>query len=168
MTHGGSTTAPVPPGPGVQPPFVAPPTDGMRQRRWLAFGLAAATVLLCCAGSVVGFGALVVLGNQAIIDQSRAAVTEYLTAIQQERYADAYGMLCEDRRAVESQRQFERAREEEPKISSFTVGEPVLGSDGEMRVPAQLRYVGGGSRSLRYLLKQDRTTGEFKVCGTEV
>ena len=49
---------PPPRGPGVQAPFVAPPTDGRRRRRWWAIGLTAGAVVLCCAGSVAGLGGL--------------------------------------------------------------------------------------------------------------
>src|SRR5262245_20389120 len=79
----GAPGPPPPPGPGVQPPFVAPPTDGKRRRRWIALAWSGAAALVLCIGGVVGVGALAVFGSQMIIDQSKAAVRDYLTALQQ-------------------------------------------------------------------------------------
>src|SRR5262247_520449 len=85
---------PPPPGPGVQPPFVAPPTDGKRRRRWIALAWSGAAVVVLCIGGVVGIGALAVFGSQMIVDQSKAAVRDYLTALQEREYAKAYSMQC--------------------------------------------------------------------------
>src|SRR5215470_1555921 len=97
---------PPPPGPGVQPPFVAPPTDGARQRRWLAIGLAAASALLCCVGGLFGLGGVVVLGGRAVIDEAKLAVTNYLTAVERQNYAGAYRLLCDQIQARTTETEF--------------------------------------------------------------
>jgi hypothetical protein len=163
-TPSGAAPAP-PPGPGVQPPFVAPPTDGTVQRRWVGVGLAAAAALLCCVGALVGVGSLVVFGGQAIVDETRAAVTNYLTAIQREQYADAYRLLCDEQRARTTETNFARSFATAPRIVSFTVGKPVIAADIE--VPANLTYDNFTTVSVTYLLVQDTSTGDFKVCGVK-
>src|SRR5258705_5290371 len=85
---------PPPPGPGVVPPFVTPPTDGTRQRRWWAVGLAGAAVLVLCIGGVIGLGSLVVLFNQAAVDQSKGAVTNFLVAVQAGGLGSSYDHQC--------------------------------------------------------------------------
>jgi hypothetical protein len=154
---------PPPPGPGVQPPFVAPPTDGVRQRRWLAAGLAGGTALLLCIGGIFGLGGLIVLGGQAVLDKSRAAVTDYLTAVQARDYDKAYDQLCEAEQARQSKLQFEHSFEG-PRITTFTVSDPDL-SGQEVVVPATISYESGGTRVLRYRLVQNSQTGDFEVCG---
>lgn len=156
---------PPPPGPGVRPPFVAPPTDGARQRRWLAVGLASAAALVVCVGGLVGLGGLLVFGYQMTLDQSRAAVTEYLTAIKEEDFSRAYAQLCDAQRARVDEREFVRARASEPGIATFTVGEPDL--TGPVVVPATVGYDDGSSATVRYVLEQDTSTGEFEVCGED-
>jgi hypothetical protein len=169
MTAGATGTAqppsyqPPPPGPGVQPPFVAPPTDGAKQRRWLAIGLGGAAALLCCVGGLFGGAALVVLGTQTIADQSRTAVVDYLSAVRDERYDDAYALLCDAEQATTPLDEFVRSFDGEPGITSFTVGEAVLANTVE--VPATVRYDNGTSDLIRYLLEQDTSTAEFEVCG---
>jgi len=156
---------PPPPGPGVQPPFVAPPTDGARQRRWLAVGLSVAAALILCVGGLFGLGGLFVFGSQMILDQARTAVTDYLTAVQNEEYGEAYAQLCDSRRARVDETQFRRSFANKPGITSFTVGDPILTST--MVVPASVRFEDGTADAVRYLLEQDTSTGEFEVCGEE-
>jgi hypothetical protein len=151
-----------PTGPGVQPPFVTPPTDGARQRRWLAVGLAGAVALLCCVGGLVGLGGLVVFGSRMVVDQARAAVTDYLTAVQDGDYAEAYSLLCDRRQAAQNQEQFTAATEAMQPIRSFTVGAPELTE--EIVVPATVRFEDGTTGSLRYVIEQDTSTGDMEVC----
>ena len=156
---------PPPPGPGVQPPFVAPPTDGSRRRRGIALGLAGAAVLVLCVGGLLGLGGLVVFGSQMIVDQSRAAVTDHLTAVRDGDLEVAYERLCDRQREEISEEEFRRTLEDAPPIETFTVGEPVI-SD-RIVVPATLNYANGTTETVDYLLEQDTSTAEFEVCGTE-
>jgi hypothetical protein len=161
----GITVPPPPPGPGVQPPFVAPPTDGTRQRRWLAIGLAAGFVVLVCIGGLVGLGSLVVLGTQVVRDQASAAVTEYLTAVRDGEYLRAYSMLCDERQARVSEREFVNDNLDGPRVSDFTVGRAELSDD--IRVPTTIRYADGTVDTVDFLMAQDSRTGDVEVCGME-
>jgi hypothetical protein len=148
----------------VQPPFVAPPTDGKRRRRWIALAWSGAAALVLCIGGVVGIGALAVFGSQMIVDQSKAAVRDYLTALQERDYAKAYSMQCLNERQRISERQFE-VKQRQLQVSTFTVLEPDL-NNSDIVVPAVVHYDYGGSSTLRYLIAQNESTGEFEVCGS--
>ena len=156
---------PPPPGPGVQPPFAAPPTDGQRQRRWLAVGLAGGLALLLCVGGLVGLGAVVVLGTQVIRDDSTRAVENYLTAVKAREFDKAYDQLCEATQARTTRDQFARAQSRRPGISSFDVGEVEL-SD-VITVPATIHYQNQTIATVRYVLEQDSKTGAVEVCTEE-
>jgi len=163
-TPGPARLGPPPPaGPGVQPPFVAPPTDGARRRRWLALGLAGAAALVCCVGGLSGAGGLLVLGNQMVLEEAKGVVTNYLTAVRDKEYAEAYSLLCDSELASIDETEFVDMIQRSPALRSFTVGEPVVAE--ELTVPATLRYTDGRSEAVRYLLDQDTSTGAFEVCG---
>jgi hypothetical protein len=148
----------------VQPPFVSPPTDGARRRRWLAIGLAGAAVLVCCVGGLSGAGGLLVLGNKMILDEAQGTVTSYLTAVVEKDYAGAYALVCDSERASINESEFVDMFERGPALRSFTVGQAILG-ETELVVPADLTFADGRSLSLDYLMSQDQSTGAFEVCG---
>jgi hypothetical protein len=154
-----------PPGPGVAPPFVAPPTDGTRQRRWIAFGIAAGLALVCCVGGLIGLGGLAVLGTQVILDDAKAVVTDYLSAIRDGEYDRAYDLLCPRQREQTTESEFAESFEAEKQIESFEVGDPDAADI--VVVPATLHYVDGSDREVRFRLDQNTSTGEFRVCGLE-
>ncbi|MGE5830712.1 MAG: hypothetical protein ACM30G_20440 [Micromonosporaceae bacterium] len=164
--EGASVTGPVapapPPGPGVQPPFVAPPTDGARQRRWIAIGVTAGVAVLCFMGALVGVGGLAVIGTQVVLNQAKGVVTDYLSALRDEQYADAYNLLCAAEKRQTSQPEFAESFARGPALESFEVGEPLAGND--LIVPATLHYR-TETRDVRFRLVQDRRTGKFGVCG---
>jgi hypothetical protein len=166
-TPTGGSTAPVvpppPPGPGVQPPFVAPPTDGTKQRRWWAVGLAAGTVILVCIGGLVGLGALVVLGTQAVQERAVGAVEDYLTALRDGDYDAAYGQLCPPIKEDLSRNEFVRSQEAGPRIQSFTIGE--FEAVEELLVSATIRYANDTVETTQFVLDQDTETGAIQVCG---
>lgn len=166
MTPEGSTAGavapPPPPGPGVQPPFVAPPTDGARQRRWIAIGVSAGVAVLCLVGALVGVGGLAVIGTQVVLNQARGVVVDYLTAIHDEEYADAYDLLCAAQKRNTTLTEFTDSFNAQLPLQSFEVGEPI--ADQDLIVPATLHYR-TETRHVRYRLEQDRRTGKFGVCG---
>ena len=167
-TPGRERAAPVPPGPGVQPPFVAPPMDGTGRRRGQAIALIVATVIVCCVGSVGGLVGLVVLSQRAFADEARSAVTNYLKAVQHEDYAKAYAQLCEPLRNQISESELARSYAEQPGINSFTVGDPVANASRDAyEVHVTLHSAGAADRDQQFLVTQDQTTARFEVCGFE-
>jgi hypothetical protein len=160
-----SGAPPPPPGPGVQPPFAAPPTDGTRQRRWLAVALAGGAAMVLCVGGLVGLGGVVVLSIQVLRDESVTAVTEFLTAIQDERFGEAYDQLCESVQSRTPRSAFIRDQASGPGITRFTVGEAQLAD--AIRVPATINYDDRTVSSVHFVMEQDAQTGAVEVCGEE-
>jgi hypothetical protein len=147
----------------VVPPFVAPPTDGTRQRRWLAVGLAGGATLVLCLGGLVGFGGLLVFGSQMVVEQSHTAVTGYLTAIKGRNYDAAYNKMCPAERNKISKSEFERNLGLQPDISSFAVAQPAVGD--QIVVPATINYADGTAQTVQFVVEQDTSTSDFEVCG---
>jgi hypothetical protein len=135
----------------------------VRRRRWIALAWSGAAALVLCVGGVVGIGALAIFGSQMIVDQSTAAVENYLTAVRDRDYPKAYSMLCAAERHRISERQFESQQRQRP-VSNFTVLRPDL-TQQAIVVPAVLYYYSGGQTTLRYQIAQNESTGEFEVCG---
>jgi len=162
---GPGQAAPPPPGPGVQPPFAAPPTEGDQRRTWIGLGIGGLALLLCCVGGVVGFIALVVTSVEAIDEQARATVGHYLDAVKDENYEDAYDLLCDDIQQRESPDRFAQRVQRDPDISSYQLQQTQVAD--QVVVPADVRYADGDSETINFVLQQDSTTGAFEVCGTE-
>ncbi|MFI6762642.1 hypothetical protein ACIBF5_26260 [Micromonospora sp. NPDC050417] len=152
-----------PPGPGVTPPFAAPPTEGRTMRLWLGLGVAALAVVLCCGGGAAAVVGLGVAGGQAVNEQARAVTGDYFDALRKQEYDNAYEVLCDAAQRRESPREFEARVSDEPQIRSYEIGE-VTGTT-DLAVPVDVVYGTGGSDRLRVLLAQDRRTGQLEVCG---
>jgi hypothetical protein len=155
---------PPPPGPGVTPPFAAPPIEGRSARIWIGLGVAGLAVLLCCGGGTAAVIGLVVTGSEALNEQARTVVGDYLDAVTEEEYSDAYRLLCDDAQDDESQEEFAERVSQEPDIESYTLHDLQL---NEFTLAAEVRYAGGVVDSVRFLLAQDQRTGELEVCGID-
>jgi len=162
---GAVATAPPPPGPGVQPPFAAPPTEGDQRRVWLGLGFGGLVALVCCIGGVIGIAALLLTSVQAIDEQARTTVRHYLDAVRAQEYDDAYDLLCDAAQQRESRDEFAQRVSGEPDISSYRLEKTQV--TDQVIVPAELRFAGGDSETINFVLDQDSTTGAFEVCGTE-
>ncbi|MFK3983944.1 hypothetical protein ACI2K4_26700 [Micromonospora sp. NPDC050397] len=152
-----------PPGPGVTPPFAAPPTEGRTIRMWLGLGAAGLAVLLCCGGGAVAVVGLGVAGGQAINEQARVVAGDYFEAIADKEYGKAYDVLCDAAQRRESPREFEERVAEEPEIDSYRIGE--VSTTVDLVVPVGVTYASGNSDDLRVRLAQDGRTGQLEVCG---
>ncbi|MFF5073863.1 hypothetical protein ACFY2R_22350 [Micromonospora olivasterospora] len=153
---------PPPAGPGVAPPFAAPPTEGGRARLWLGLGVGALAVLLCCGGGGTAVVGLAVSNVQAVREQGRAVTQDYYEGLVERKYAKSYDALCDDARRRESRPEFERRVSAEPQVDSFRVGEV---DTNNLTVPVAVTFSGGSRGSQRVTLAPDRQTGAMKVCG---
>lgn len=153
-----------PPGPGVQPPFAAPPTDGNRKRLWIGLGIGGAVLLLCCVGGIGGFIALAVSSSTARINQARTVVTKYLVAWQQQNYAGAYELVCDPIKEQETLDEFAGELSGHP-IAAYTVAKPELTTDTTL-VPVTVNFVDGTSETSRYDVVLD-SSGASLVCGSQ-
>jgi hypothetical protein len=124
-----------------------------------------AAALICCVGALFGLGGLVVLGSQVVEDEARAAVTDYLTAVRDEKYGLAYDLLCDREKRRTSLSEFTNSFDDEPGLTGFEV----TGVESAQRlvVLTTLRYDNGDADSVRFVMEQDRQTAELRVCGQE-
>ncbi|MFI7026472.1 hypothetical protein [Micromonospora sp. NPDC049900] len=160
---GSDPGTPEPPaGPGVAPPFAAPPTEGGRTRLWLGLGAGALALVLCCGGGGTAVVGLLVSGVQAIDEQGRTVSGDYYRALADGEFGRAYDQLCEDARRRESRQEFERRAAAEPQISSYRVGQV---DTTTLTVPVDVTFSGGGQERQQVVLQQDQQTGGMEVCG---
>jgi hypothetical protein len=159
------TTAPhvpaPPQGPGVYPPFPAPPVEGRGKRIGWALAIAAGVLVLVCGG---GLAAVIGLGTSmsgALKEQAHVVVADYLDALHDREYDRAYRMLCQQAQHDESAAEFrDRVAEMDP-IASYRLGDLDLIN---MSVPVAATYTGGRTAQLEAYLGQDSDTGAFEVC----
>lgn len=152
-----------PPGPGVTPPFAAPPTDRNRRTLWVGLIVGGLALVLCGVGGLFGFGLIAVAGADQVKQQAQRAVSDYLDALKREDYEAAYQLRCPALNRRQSLSEFTRSQRNEARPVDYTVGEVRIGN--QVIVPVEVRYDTGEQRSLEFTLSQDRSTGELKVCG---
>jgi hypothetical protein len=150
-----------PTGPGVVPPFAAPPTDGIRRRMWIGLSAGAAALVLCCVGGVGGFIALGATAERARTNAATKVVTDFLTAWEHSDFPGAYQLLCEDTRDQVSLADF-TSELSTRQLSSFSLDDPDLSTSVAI-VPAQLRFSGGGIDDERYPVTVNNE-GRSEVC----
>ena len=153
---------PAPPqGPGVQPPFPAPPVEGRGKRIGLGLGVGAGVLVLVCGGGLAALIGVIISSNGALQERAEVAVGGYLDALHDKRYDRAYDLLCEQAQQDESPAEFrERVSSEEP-ITSYTVGDF---NTLTLSVPVEATYGDGNTADLQAYLGQDPDTGAFEVC----
>ncbi|WP_229402606.1 hypothetical protein [Micromonospora okii] len=154
---------PAPPaGPGVVPPFAAPPTEGRSARTWLGLGVGALALLLCCGGGGVAVVGLAISNMEAIQEQGRSVTDDYYRGLVERKYEQSYDALCDDAQRRESRAEFARRVSAEPRIDSYRVGEvdPV-----DLTVPVSVTFTGGGRADQEVTLEPDEQTGAMEVCG---
>ncbi|WP_091615194.1 hypothetical protein [Micromonospora mirobrigensis] len=151
-----------PPGPGVVPPFAAPPTEGRQARLWLGLGVGALALLLCCGGGGAALVGFAVSNVQAVREQGRTATEHYYQGLRDRNYDESYDQLCEDAQRRESRAQFERRVSEQPQVTAYRVGEV---DPNSLTVPVDVTFTGGDRRTQQVTLAPDSGTGSIEVCG---
>ncbi|GAA1027893.1 hypothetical protein GCM10009557_10960 [Virgisporangium ochraceum] len=141
----GPSVPPPPPGPGAAPPFASPPTERDKRRTWVAIGVAAAVLVLCCVGGVGGIGVVIWGGVEQSKDQAAAVVGEFLDRIDQSESAEARRLVCEDLPPRVSANELVN-RTASIEFRSYEVGEPTI--TNTIDVPVTLTT---GSSTLRQL-----------------
>ncbi|MFI5895468.1 hypothetical protein ACIA5D_35775 [Actinoplanes sp. NPDC051513] len=159
------TTAPhvpaPPQGPGVYPPFPAPPVEGKGKRIGWSIGISVGVVLLVCGlgtAALIGVGVASQKSNQ---EKANVAISSYLNAVRVGKYDQAYNLLCDDAQENESPAAFRARVAAEPVIESYTIGDldPFSGA-----VPVDATYDDGSNAQLEAYLGIDSKTGTFEVC----
>jgi hypothetical protein len=160
-----SPPVPAPPaGPGVRVPFAAPPADRDRKRLWITLGVGGAVLALCCAGGVVGLGALVVAEGKAIPAEAKGVVTAFLDGLAKNDFRQAYDQVCTSRQDSQTFDQFKAQEQDNPRVRSFQVQDPTEMSD-RIVVPAVVQTADGRSGTEQYTVIEDRQAGQMRVCG---
>src|SRR5690348_7047319 len=96
MTPAVAVEGPEPPpqGPGVTPPFAAPPVDRSRRSLWIGLIVGGLALVLCCAGGLFGFGLVVVAGTNQQQQQAKDTVSTFLKDAQNQDFEQAHSLLC--------------------------------------------------------------------------
>jgi hypothetical protein len=159
------TTAPhvpaPPQGPGVQPPFPAPPVEGRGKRVGLSIGIAVGVVVLVCGGGLTAMIGLLASSQSSAQEHADAAVSGYLNALRDGKYDKAYDLLCDEAQQDETRAEFQQRASDEPVVRTYTMGKFDMLS---FTMPVAATYDNGTRAQLQAYLGSDRTTGAFEVC----
>jgi hypothetical protein len=153
--------APPPPGPGVQPPFPAPPVEGRGKRIGLSLGIGAGVLLLVVGGGIAAVIGLGTSMTSALDEQARVVVGDYLDALHDLKYDQAYGMLCKNARDDETATEYRRRVGAMEPIDSYRLGDLDYTN---LTVPVDATYTTGDTARLEAYLGQNEDTGAFEVC----
>jgi hypothetical protein len=153
---------PAPPqGPGVYPPFPAPPVEGRGKRIGWGIGIAAGVAVLVCGGGTAAIIGIGISATGSLQEHAEATVGDYLDAVRAKRYDEAYGLLCDDAQDDESPAEFRSRVSAEEAITRWTFGDLDFTT---LTLPLDVTYTGGGTGELDAFLEQDTGTGELELC----
>jgi hypothetical protein len=150
----GPSVPPPPPGPGAAPPFAAPPTERDKRRTWIAIGVTAVVLVLCCVGGAGGIGVVIWGGVEQSKDQAAAVVEEFLERIEQGEPAAARQLVCDDLPPRVTSNELVN-RTSSIDFRSFQVGEPQVRNT--IDVPVTLETATAQLRQL-YLVGAEGTS----------
>lgn len=155
---------PIPQGPGVVPPFAAPPTDGLRRRMWLGLTLSAIAVVVLCIGGLGGCIALGLTAEKARTNAATHVVNDFLVAWEHGNYAGAYQLTCDELKNQVSLSDF-TGQLSARQLAGFEIGTPDLTTQ-VAKVPVRLEFVEGGFDEIVYRVVVNNQ-GKSVVCGTQ-
>ncbi|BBH66612.1 hypothetical protein ACTI_32970 [Actinoplanes sp. OR16] len=154
---------PLPPaGPGVHPPFPAPPVEGRGRRIGMGLGIAGGILALVCGGGAVAIAGLATAMDNAINEQVDVVVSRYMEAVQDREFTKAYGLLCQDARSQESREDYITRMTASEQVAAYYVGDVDLTYG---TVPVDVTYADGDTAVVQAELAQNTSTGAFEVCG---
>jgi hypothetical protein len=166
VSAGGAAPPPVvfvpPEGPGVQPPFAAPPTERSRTRLWVGLALSIVLGVVCCVGGVIG---LVATTAASTAEQTKLAVTtvdRFLGAIRDGRFSDAYKLTCSSYRDSHKVDDLRRSFTS-PNIASYDIGDAKYGNPIE--VSTTVHFESGRSERYTFKVVLDQESSELRICG---
>ncbi|HWS39517.1 MAG TPA: hypothetical protein VN408_43080 [Actinoplanes sp.] len=154
---------PPPPGPGVHPPFPAPPVEGRGKRFGTTAAIVAGVLVLVCGGGAIAGGGFLTAFSSALDEQAGVVVSRYLDDLRDRDFEGAYQQLCEDARLDETPADFTGRMQGLEPFEDYEVGDLSLGM--RITVPVQLLYADGDRSRVDADLTQNTSTGKFEVCG---
>jgi hypothetical protein len=155
-----------PQGPGVYPPFPAPPVEGKGLRIGMGLGIGAGVALLVCGGGIAAVIGVAVSGTSALNERADAAVNPYFKALEAKKFDEAYGLQCASEKQRLTQAEFVSSEQAAEPIQKHQVGTLDLASI-DLSVPVTVTYTDGQTGTLQVYLDQSQDTGEFQVCGVQ-
>jgi hypothetical protein len=164
MTLLGQQPPPPPQGPGVHPPFPAPPVEGRGRRIGVGLGVGGAVLLLVCGGGGAAAVGLISVMTSALNEQADVVVTDYLESLRDREWSQAYDQLCETAKQEESESEFTSRVSTAELITSWDVGSVDLNGS---TAPVTVTYSDGDTAELKAYLEQNRSTGGFEVCSVK-
>jgi hypothetical protein len=148
-----------PPGPGVAPPFAAPPRDRDTKRLWIGLGIGGFVLILACVGGVLGIGLLASGSEDLVRGQATSVVNTYLSALRDRQYQSAWREVCTNLTSRHSLAEFRAAVGDPP--TGYSVDAVDIQAD-TIIVQATLRN-DTGTKQVQYPIVQDGTT--LRICG---
>lgn len=139
------------PAPGMAGPVGAfPPPPGKGRKGWVVgLSIAAIVLFLCCGCAGVG-GYFVYRVVESERNKAKEQVEDYLTAVKEQRFGDAYDMMCRANRKAETESQYAARLQAGPQLKSFDIeGAGFSGNDDvEFEVETRQRFTDGTSRHI--------------------
>ena len=171
LAHPTYPVPPVPKGPGVRPPFAAPPQrrQGGKLAAWLIGG--GLVLLLCLVGGGIGVGGALVSAFHETEQEAQQVAGDYLEAVSEHRYDDAYAMTC---RKVTEESFAEEVEDRYEDLVSYQLGGLTVLEDGRPVIVATLDSADGESTTIGLVMARERVPGSgegpdaeyvFRVCG---
>lgn len=154
---------PPPAGPGVVPPFAAPPTDRDNKRIWIGLGVSALVLVLCCVGGVVGAVVLAEATSQRAETMAKSTVTEYLEALRHDAYRTAFDLRCDALKRREDLQRFSTRMRQNP-VTNFEV-EGMVTDSSELEVSATVDYERLGRTHRVYTMAAVVGEDDLRICG---
>ncbi len=164
----------VPPGPGVQPPFAAPPVQKEGGTLALTLIIGSVVMVLCLVGGGIGLGSAVYSAFRETDREAKAAAGQYLDAIREQRYSDAYKMTCKPLRRKVDESEFTATKQRDGRIVDYELAQVEALQDGRLVVPATLQLESGDKTRIGVVMvrevvsgsgKGPRAKSRFRVCG---
>jgi hypothetical protein len=138
--------------------------EGRGRRIGVGLGVGAAVLLLVCGGGSVAAVGLFSVMSSALNEQADVVVSDYLEALRDREWSQAYDQLCDTAKQKETESQFTSRVSTAELITSWNVGDVDL---VQANAPVTVTYADGDTAQLRAYLEQSRDTGGFEVCSIE-
>jgi len=127
---------------------------------WVRIGVSSLILVLGCVAGAVGLGVLMAGAPRQIEAQARVLVDDYLGALVEEEYAEAYRMLCPATTRRTSLEAF-TDREQARPISEYEVDD--VRTEGDLIVGASVTYQDGQAVDREYVVPVGGT--RLRICG---
>jgi hypothetical protein len=135
-----------------------PPAPPPKSRKGWVIGLSIAVVVLVLCCGCLGLGGFAVyraIGSEK--DRARDNTAEYLDALKDQQYEDAYTMICKRDRDHQTKEQFVTEQTAKPKLVDYDIrGTSISREDGvEYQVRTHLKFQGGSSQNKQFDVVSD-------------